>query len=76
MTPCPCCAIVVEDSDITPDGCYIYGSISLVSWRCKCGTNRAARFQDVSPELRRAAMLVELSRDAKSEMTLDSGKRT
>ena len=66
--PCACCGIVVKYASIVPDGCYTYGPISLASWRCKCGTNRAVRFQDAPQALRRAAMLADLSRDAGNEM--------
>jgi len=66
--PCPCCSVVVKYADVVPDGCYIYGNNSLVSFRCACGTNRAARFQDVPSELRRAAMLADLTRQAQNEM--------
>jgi len=65
---CPCCGIVVKYDSIVPDGAYIFGEQSLVSWRCACKTNRAARFRDVPQELRRAAMLADLSRDAGNEM--------
>jgi hypothetical protein len=54
---CPCCGIVVDESHIIPDGYYSFGDVNLVSWRCKCKTNRAARFQDVSQSLRRAALM-------------------
>jgi hypothetical protein len=53
---------------VVPDGCYIFGSRSLVSFKCPCGTNRAIRFEDATQELRRAAMLAELARDKESEM--------
>jgi hypothetical protein len=66
---CPCCARVVSEDDVVPDGCYIFGSRSLVSFKCPCGTNRAIRFEDATQELRRAAMLAELARDKESEMT-------
>ena len=51
---CPCCARVVSEADVVPDGCYIFGSRSLVSFKCPCGTNRAIRFEDATQELRRA----------------------
>ena len=69
IPPCPCCARVVSEADVVPDGCYIFGSRSLVSFKCPCGTNRAIRFEDATQELRRAAMLAELARDKESEMT-------
>jgi hypothetical protein len=68
IPPCPCCARVVSEADVVPDGCYIFGSRSLVSFKCPCGTNRAIRFEDATQELRRAAMLAELARDKESEM--------
>ena len=68
IPPCPCCARVVSEADVVPDGCYIFGSRSLVSFKCPCGTNRAIRFEDATQELRRAAMLAELARDKDSEM--------
>ena len=61
MMPCPCCGIVVTEDEIVPDGVYLFGERSLVLWKCKCGTNRAARFEHVSPALRRAAMLADLA---------------
>ena len=67
---CPCCSVVVAYKDIQPDGMYVFGDQSLASWRCKCGTNRAARFSDIPPELRRAAMLADLSNQPDNETTL------
>jgi len=66
MRPCPCCGKVVDEKDIVPDGTYTFGKAMLVSFRCACGTNRAARFEDVSPALRRAAMLADIALRPKS----------
>ena len=65
---CPVCGIVVKYADVVPDGAYCYGSINLASWQCACGTNRAARFSDIPQDLRRAALLADLSRDSGNEM--------
>jgi len=65
---CPVCGIVVKYASIVPDGAYIFGDQSLASWRCPCGTNRAARFSDILSELRRAAMLADLSNQPQNEM--------
>ena len=71
IPPCPCCARVVSEADIVPDGVYLHGPMSLISFKCipPCKTNRAIRFEDATQELRRAAMLAELSRDSGNEMT-------
>ena len=61
LPPCSCCGIVVDESQITPDGTYSYGSAILISFKCPCGTNRALRFEDISPALRKAAMLADLA---------------
>ena len=58
---CACCSRIVTEDEIVPDGCYIFGDRSLVSFKCPCGTNRALRFEDVSPALRRAAMLADMA---------------
>jgi hypothetical protein len=68
LPPCSCCGIVVDESQITPDGTYSYGSAILISFKCPCGTNRALRWQDVSHDTRKAAHLAEMARDSKSEM--------
>jgi hypothetical protein len=58
MTIPPCsCGLVVDESDIIPDGYYSFGDVNLVSFRCPCGTNRALKFEHVSQSLRRAALL-------------------
>ena len=72
IPPCPCCGVVIAEKDIIPKGTYQYGSTMLVSFNCvpPCKTDRAIRFQDTTQELRRAAMLAELSRDSGNEMTV------
>lgn len=69
---CPCCSVVVEEADIVPDGCYLFGPMSLISFKCvpPCLTNRALRFSDVSRELRQAALLAEMARDKDNETML------
>jgi hypothetical protein len=57
IAPCPCCQRVTAEQDIIPDGYYSFGGVNLVSWRCRCGTNRAIKFESVSQSLRRAALM-------------------
>ena len=73
IPPCPNCGKTYDESVIVPDGTYsLNGQIMLVSFKCilPCKTNRAIRFEDATQELRRAAMLAELSRDSGNEMTV------
>lgn len=70
IPPCTCCGAVIAKKDIVPKGTYSFGSTMLVSFSCvpPCRTDRAVRFEDVTPEIRRAAMLADLSRDSGNEM--------
>jgi len=70
LPPCPCCGVIMGMKDVSPKGTYQYGSTMLVSFGCvpPCKTDRAVRFEDVSQELRRAAMLADLSNQPDNEM--------
>lgn len=62
---CACCSRIDTEDSIVVNGTYSYGDTMLASWVCPCGTNRAINFKQVSPELRRAAMLADLALNGK-----------
>jgi len=68
MKPCSCGRITevpvpigIQYGVMDEFGVWQWDWPALILWNCPCGTNRAARFEDVSPALRRAAMLADMA---------------
>ena len=52
---------------------YFDAEPKLILWNCDCGSTRAIKWSESSRAQRAEAFLADLSRDAKSEMTMGRG---